>query len=135
MKDWLLPETETCIVLWDDIQYFSRINPASHCSRNTECHPLGLCMKDPKEGKEKTVLPACSKRVQEDQHDSDGDARVAGYGARLAKGRDRGLYDLDDHKPPGRAPTRPAAPHRQLGPDAAAYTSVWLIDGGLAAPD
>ena len=22
----------------------------------------------------------------------------------LARGRDRGLYDLDDHKPPGRAP-------------------------------
>ena len=29
------------------------------------------CMKGPKEGKEKTVLPACSKRVREDQHDGE----------------------------------------------------------------
>ena len=30
------------IVFWHDIQYFSRINPASHGSRNIECHPIGL---------------------------------------------------------------------------------------------
>ena len=45
---------------------------------------METCMKGLKEGKKKTVLLACGKRVQEDQHDSDGDARVAGYGARPA---------------------------------------------------
>ena len=33
-----------CMLLWHDIQYFSRINPASHCPRNIECHTIGLCM-------------------------------------------------------------------------------------------
>lgn len=59
-----------------------------------------------KEGKEKTVLLACIKRkefktidkIAEELHRRPGTIR--GW---LVRGRERGLNDLDDHKPPGRA--------------------------------
>ena len=64
-------------------------------------------MKGLKEGKEKTVLLACIKRKEGRKISTIANEMrkspdtVRGW---LARGRDRGLYDLDDHKPPGRAP-------------------------------
>ena len=59
-----------------------------------------------KEGKEKIVLLACIKRkesktidaIAKELHRRPGTVR--GW---LVRGRERGLNDLDDHKPPGRA--------------------------------
>ena len=64
-------------------------------------------MKGLKEGKEKTVLLACIKRKESKRISTIATEMrrspntVRGW---LARGRDRGLYDLDGHKPPGRAP-------------------------------
>ena len=64
-------------------------------------------MKGLKDDKEKTVLPACIKRkefktvariAEEMRRKQD---TVRGW---LARGRERGMYDLADRKPPGRAP-------------------------------
>ena len=60
-----------------------------------------------KDGKEKTVLLACIKRKEYKTI-----ARIAKEMRRkpdtvrgwLARGRERGLYDLADHAPPGRVP-------------------------------
>ena len=70
-------------------------------------HVMETYMNGLKEGKERTVLLACIKRKEGRKISTIANEMrkspdtVRGW---LARGRDRGLYDLDDHKPPGRAP-------------------------------
>ena len=93
---------------WPTAKGEERIQKGEKFMQEWSIPVMDECVRGLKDGKERTIVLACIKRKE-----SKTIAKIAEEMRRppdtvrswLARGRERGLYDLADHKPPGKTPT------------------------------